>query len=195
MSEARNPARWIGLVLAIGLAGTLAACGSGSSGSYQSPCPNLAAPNANAQSCPAPAVVQQAAAAFAGPKPDIFSRLILVQVHGGDDFQWMPLYVVVRSGGSSALIDYTGQTYTGGLDDFRAHNNLLSDDDIIVAPKDITSPSSDVANDLVKVSGHTSSGWTGWLIGGIAAVLVIIALAVLALRIRARRRRSAQPQD
>jgi hypothetical protein len=117
----------------------------------------------------------------------MFSRKILVQVHGGNDFQWMPLYVVVRSDGTSALIDYTGQTYTDGLDDFRAHNDLLSDDDTIVAPKDITSQSSDVANDLVTVSGHTSSSWIEWLIGGVTAVVVIV-VVIAVLRPWARRR-------
>lgn len=184
MSGSRKPARLLGMVMAVGLVGLLVACGSGASKSYQSPCTALETPGT---SCPTPAAVRQAAADFGGANPDILSRKILVQVHGGNDFQWMPLYVVVRSDGTSALIDYTGQTYTGGLDDFRAHNDLLSDDDIIVAPKDITSQSSDVSNDLVKVSGHTSSGWIGWLIGGIAAAVVIV-VAIVVLRIRSRRR-------
>ncbi len=35
------------------------------------------------------------------------------------------------------LIDATGRTYAG-LDDFRANNDLLSSDDVILAPRNIT---------------------------------------------------------
>ncbi|HEX4221972.1 MAG TPA: hypothetical protein VHZ97_06410 [Pseudonocardiaceae bacterium] len=186
MSDVRKPARWIGLVVAAGLAGMLAACGSGASVPYRSPCPG---PVTSSSTCPTPEVVDQAAVAFAGSNPDLFSRQILVQPHGGGQYEWMPLYVVVRSDGTAELIDYTGQAYTGGLDDFRANNNLLSDDDIIVAPKDITSQNSHVADDLVKVSGHTGSNWLGWLIGGIAAAVVIaVAIVIVVVRLRARRR-------
>jgi hypothetical protein len=172
-------ARRIGVTVAFGLVLVLAGCDATPTTPYVAPCQGE-------QYCQTPLVVQQAATKFGGPHGQMFTRRILVTVHGSaDHMTWMPLYVSVRPDGKAELIDYVGQTYLGGLDDFRAHNTLLSSADVIEAPKDITSSSPHVT-DLVQVSGHTDSSWIGWLIGGIV-VLVLILVALIAMRIRGRR--------
>lgn len=61
----------------------------------------------------------------------IHGRVVLAK-HPDGSLELLTLFVA-----NGKLIDATGRTYTG-LDDFRANNELLSSDDVILAPRNIT---------------------------------------------------------
>jgi hypothetical protein len=113
-----------------------------------------------------------------------YRRYVLVQ-HEDRSLELMPLYVTPRSGKAAVLADSKGKSYTGGLDDFRRHNDLLDTGDWVLAPRAITSTS---GGKLVVVSGHTDTD-TGqpWLIGGAVTVVVLVA-GGLAIRFNLRHR-------
>jgi hypothetical protein len=117
----------------------------------------------------------KAAKEFAGPRGDLYSRNVLVE-HPNGKLELLGLLIGRRPGGSTALVDADGHVYTGGLDDFRAHNELLTDDDNMLVPRDITAtvqPKSGEGLKLVTVSGHIPADRTPWLVGAAAAVVVL----------------------
>ncbi|GAB2994198.1 hypothetical protein GCM10023080_070750 [Streptomyces pseudoechinosporeus] len=107
-----------------------------------------------------------------------YQRHVLVK-HEDESLELMPLYVTRRSGKAAVLTDSKGESYTGGLDDFRRHNDLLGTGDLVLTPRAITSTS---GSKLVVVSGHTDTDtWHPWLIGG-AVTVVVLATGGLATR-------------
>jgi hypothetical protein len=131
--------------------------------------------------------VGKAAQDFAGPAATVFERSILVK-HQNGSLELITLYVARKSDSTAELIDSTGKAYSGGLDDFRQNNDLLSSDDLILTPRNITSTPGE--GKIVTVSGHTASNWQPWLIGGIVAVIVLGAGLVVTRRLVTRRRGS-----
>lgn len=128
---------------------------------------------------------RDAAQHFTGSGGTVFERSILVK-HKDGSLELITLYVARKFDNTAVLIDTTGQMYSGGLDDFRQNNDLLSSDDLIRAPHNITSVPGD--GEIVTVSGHTSSDRQPWLIGGVAVVIVLTAGLVATRRLVARRR-------
>ncbi|MFE6776765.1 hypothetical protein [Streptomyces sp. NPDC057702] len=122
--------------------------------------------------------------AAAGDGAGAYRRNILVR-HSGGQLEVLPLYVVRRSGHPPRLIDSRRRAYDGGLDDFRRHNDLLTADDVILTPRDVTAAS---GGELVVVFGHTESTTRrDWLLGG-AVVVSVLGTGTLAARRVARRR-------
>ncbi len=129
--------------------------------------------------------VSEAVQDFAGSAGTVFERTILVK-HQNGSLELITLYVARKSDNTTELIDATGKTYSDGLDDFRQNNDLLSSDDLILAPRNITSIPGE--GEIVTVSGHTASNWQPWLIGGIVAVIVLGAGLVVTRRLMTRGR-------
>jgi hypothetical protein len=129
--------------------------------------------------CPDEAV--DTAREAAGPTGDVFKRAILAKHHDGQ-LELITLYVASPPGGAKVLVDSDGKKYSGGLDDFREHNVMLTADDLILSPRDLTSTSGE--NELIVASGHTSLLGTTWLVVAICivAVLVVAALVVVTVR-------------
>ncbi|WP_326808309.1 hypothetical protein OHB04_24445 [Streptomyces sp. NBC_01775] len=135
----------------------------------------------------------KAAKEYAGRDGKFYARRILVE-RSNDKMEWMALVVVRKPGEPTALIDPDGKVYTGGIDDFRANNELLTEDDKIVVPRDITSiDKKDV--DLVTLSGHTDPHRLWWLVGKIAACVVVFGAAGLFFLRSAHRRRPDSGSD
>jgi hypothetical protein len=141
--------------------------------------------------CPPNASVADATGNFTGSGGKFYERNILVK-HQSGQLELITLYVAANSAGATELIDTNGRTYTGGLADFRQNNELLTADDQVLAPTDITATSG--GGQMVVVSGHTS-GSNPWPFIGIGfVVLVAVGGGVIAL-IRARRTRPLGDQD
>jgi hypothetical protein len=127
----------------------------------------------------------KAAKEFAGSDGDVSTSNVLV-THSDGKFDWIVLCVGRKPDGATALIDTDGRVYDGGIDDFRAHNDLLSEDDKITFNRDIASATpGDVK--LVTRSGHTGQDRTPWLLAGSAGAVVVLAGGALLLVRRARR--------
>ncbi|NGO10069.1 hypothetical protein G5C60_21360 [Streptomyces sp. HC44] len=144
--------------------------------------------------CSPDASVREAARDFAGASGELFQRSVLVK-HEDGSLELVTLYVARASDRSTALIDPGGAAYTGGLEDFRRHNDLFSPKDLILTPEGIDSVPGE--GKVVAVSGHTPLNWTPWAIGG-AAVVVLSAAGFIAARRfapqrRIRTRSPAQP--
>jgi hypothetical protein len=135
--------------------------------------------------CPPAAVVTAAAANFTGSGGMLHERNILVQ-HQGGQLELMPVYVATNSAGATELIDTNGTIYTGGLADFRQHNQLLTADDQVLAPADITATSG--GGKLVVVTGQPT-GPNPWLILGVGLAALVVFAGVLVLIIVWRTRR------
>ncbi|MFI7131565.1 hypothetical protein ACIBQ1_38225 [Nonomuraea sp. NPDC050153] len=82
-------------------------------------------------SCDLSDKVRAAVQSTGGNASMIHGRVVLVK-HPDGSLELLTLFVV-----NGKLIDATGRTYTG-LNDFRANNDLLSSDDVILAPRNIT---------------------------------------------------------
>jgi hypothetical protein len=125
-----------------------------------------------------------------GSAGQVYAQKVLVTRVNGR-FEWITLFIVGKKEGGLAIVDSNGEDYRD-LDDFRANNDLLSEDDKITLPRDF--PSTDTSRDvkLMTVSGHTGgTPWAWWLTGGIAVVL-ISGGAFLWSRARSARRWSAR---
>lgn len=121
---------------------------------------------------------------LAGPGGQAFQRKILVK-HADNGLELLPVYVARKADGTATLVDRSGHTYPGGLDDFRS-NNDLSASDWILAPAQITAIQGEGA--IVAVTAHTGQNWQPILVwSGIA--LVVVAASVTALIVSRRRRR------
>lgn len=130
--------------------------------------------------CPPNASVSAAARQVGGP---VHEREILIQ-HQGGQLELMPLYLVTDAAGATELIDTSGQTYTGGMADFRDNNSLLTSDDRILVPDNVTSTSGTF--NLVVLSGRTG-GVSPWLVVGGVVVVVLAALGLIFALVRRRR--------
>lgn len=120
----------------------------------------------------------------------VYAQKVLVTRANGR-FEWITLFIVGKKDGGLAIVDSNGEDYRD-LDDFRANNDLLSEDDKITLPRDFPSADTSRNVELMRVSGHTGrTPWTWWLTGGIALVLVSGA-AFFWLRVRSARRWSAR---
>ncbi|HEY3956205.1 MAG TPA: hypothetical protein VGM53_22780 [Streptosporangiaceae bacterium] len=136
--------------------------------------------------CPSGGPATQAAKGFAGAGGSVYARRILVR-HASGQLALMTLYVAHKPGGGSELIDSTGQSYPGGLQDFRSHNHLLSAGDQILTLQDVTAIPGRGA--IVVVPGHTPAPAGPWIAAGIV-LAVLIAAAGAFLLIRTRRARA-----
>ncbi|ADI07700.1 hypothetical protein SBI_04580 [Streptomyces bingchenggensis BCW-1] len=67
----------------------------------------------------------------------MYSQKILVS-HKDKRFDWITLFLVCTPKRSVAIVDHEGRDYQD-LDDFRANNKLLSEDDKITLPRDFPS--------------------------------------------------------
>jgi hypothetical protein len=105
-----------------------------------------------------------------GSPGSVYAQKVLVN-HGDKRFEWITLFIVRKKEGGLAIVDSDGQDYED-LDDFRANNDLLSEKDRITLPRDFPSVDRSGKLELMTVSGHTSSSWAWWLIGGTALVLI-----------------------
>ncbi|GAB3433210.1 hypothetical protein GCM10027436_09090 [Actinophytocola sediminis] len=122
--------------------------------------------------------VKKAAESFGG-KPH--GRTIVVK-HADGSIELVTLYVLV-DGDRTALTDQDGQTYTG-LEDFRANNDLLDSDDLVLTLRDITSVPGE--GEFVVVTGHTPATWQWWLLGGLGVLVVVLAAGIVMRRVRHR---------
>jgi hypothetical protein len=113
----------------------------------------------------------------------LFERSLLVK-HDDGALELVSLYVAQKSEQDALLIDATGQTY-GDLEDFRANNDVLTSEDLMLAPQKITAVPGE--GEIVTVYGHTTTNWLPWVLGG--AGLVVVLGAGLAVRRRAVTRR------
>ena len=125
-----------------------------------------------AADCPVGAVPRAAAEEFGGT---LFRRLVLVK-HSNGDLELVALYVAQKSKNDAILIDTNGQTYRD-LPDFRENNDVLTAEDLVLAPENITSVPGE--GKIVTVYGHTETNWLPWLLGaGGALVLLVVALVI-----------------
>lgn len=144
--------------------------------------PDVAGAARSPTACDLNSAVREAAQDFAGADGEIFGRSILVK-HEDGSLELITAYVARKADGTAVLIDATGETYRGGLDDFRQHNDLLDSDDWILAPRNVTAVPGE--GEIVTVTGHTPSYWELWVGGGIGAMIVLAAV-VAVVRRRAR---------
>lgn len=100
------------------------------------------------------------------------------------------------SDGNVAIVDHEGKSYRD-VDDFRANNELLSEDDEITLPRDFPSVDRSGELQLMTVSGktHSIASWVWWLTGGIALVLFNSGGGALWLRARRRTARASVDDD
>lgn len=143
--------------------------------------------------CPPNGPVAKEMAQFAGYNPPFRVQTLLIR-HQGGQLELMPLYVVANAAGASGLIDTTGRLHSGGMPDFQQHNTLLTADDVILAPDNITATSGTLH--LVVIPGHTATGngTSPWVIVVIAVLIVVVATTLVLTLVRVNRRRHADPQ-
>jgi hypothetical protein len=125
----------------------------------------------------------------------VYAQKILVEYEEDEKderLDWITVFLVCQPNGHVKIVDHEGQAYDD-LADFRANNNLLSERDKILVPRNFPSTERSGDVDLMTVSGHTSPSrsWLWWLVGGTA--LVLIAGGGGFLRLRARRRSARAP--
>ncbi|MFI5553247.1 hypothetical protein [Streptomyces sp. NPDC051738] len=143
--------------------------------------------------CPPNGSVRAAAQDFAGSEGELFRRSVLVQREDGS-LELITLYVAQKpdKSESAVLIDSNGETYTGGLEDFRENNDLLSTDDVILTPRALTSVPGE--GGIVTVFGHAPPSWRLWFIGGVVTVLVLGLWLTLSKRRRTRTATDEPPE-
>ncbi|MFD4997260.1 hypothetical protein [Streptomyces buecherae] len=102
-----------------------------------------------------------------------------------------PLYGTFTPDGTPTLIDTEGRTYEGGMDDFRAHNDLFGADDEITYNRVLETGRPDGATRLVTTSGHTRPDQLPrYVSGGVALAAALGGTLILARRAR---RAAAEP--
>ncbi|MDX3230751.1 hypothetical protein [Streptomyces sp. ME19-01-6] len=104
----------------------------------------------------------------------VYSQKVLV-THKDKRLDWITLFLVCTQKRSVEIVDYKGRDYQD-LDDFRANNEILSEDDKITLPRDFPSVDGSGKLELMTVSGHTgtSNSWLPWLVGGAVFVLSVV---------------------
>ncbi|MEV8436805.1 hypothetical protein AB0425_05480 [Actinosynnema sp. NPDC051121] len=122
-------------------------------------------------SCDVSAAARRAVLDAGGDPRHVSGRVLLVKRSDGG-LELMTLFIA-----DGRAIDAEGGTYSS-LDEFRAGNDLLGSDDVILAPSDLTRVDGD--NQLVTVYGRVPwAGWP-WLIGG--GVVLVVGVVVLLVR-------------
>jgi hypothetical protein len=121
-----------------------------------------------------------------GSDDKVAGRVVLVKREHGS-LELLTLFVA-----AGRLVDANGKNYDG-LSDFREHNDLLSSDDVMLAPRNLTAVPGE--GEVVTVYGHTRSTWHLWALGGIVVVLLGAALLVALRRATTRSRRAPAPTD
>jgi hypothetical protein len=121
-----------------------------------------------------------------GSDDKVAGRVVLVKREDGS----LELLTLLVAAGR--LIDADGKIYDG-LNDFRENNDLLSPDDVMLAPRNLTAVPRE--GEVVTVYGHTRSIWHLWALGGIVVVLLGAALLVALRRATTRSRRAPAPTD
>lgn len=121
----------------------------------------------------------------------VYTQKILV-THEDKRLDWITLFLVCTPKRGVAIVDHEGRDYRD-LDDFRANNKLLSEDDKITLPRDFPSLDSSGKIEFMTVSGHTgtSTSWPRWLVGGAVLVLIIGGGGIHWLRARRRSARAS----
>lgn len=157
-----------------------------------SPVP-AAAPHSDPQKPEITEEQADAADEFTGRDGEVTRNNVLVKDADGE-YEWIVLLVGRKADGSTALIDSEGGVYEGGIDDFRAHNSLLGEDDTITYNRHITEADPPKNVKLVTKSGHTSPDRTLWYVGGGAAAVVVLAACALLVR-RGRRTAAGRSGD
>jgi len=132
------------------------------------------------EDCGAGSAVRAAGRDFGGT---LYIRRVLVK-HADGSLELVRLYVAQKSEKDAVLIDPQGKTYQD-LADFQANNEVLTAEDLVLLPENITSVPGE--GRVVTVYGHTTTDWLPWVIGGLAVVVVLGAGLVVRRRIRARR--------
>ncbi|MFG1694260.1 hypothetical protein [Nonomuraea sp. NPDC049309] len=136
----------------------------------------VCAPAVSASASPAPSP-------SGSPGPEAYEQPVLVHRKDGS-FEWTKLYVLHRKEtGAFTIIDSRGKEYED-LDDFRARNELFTEEDEITIPRNFPTPSDGKDLQLITVSGHTSDAWMWWSGGGIAVAVLVLTALILAVRAR-----------
>ncbi|MGH3877206.1 MAG: LPXTG cell wall anchor domain-containing protein [Actinophytocola sp.] len=128
-----------------------------------------------AADCDAAGATRAAAKDFGGT---LYERLVLVK-HPDGALEMLPLYVAQKSDDDAVLIDAQGQTYQD-LTDFRENNDVLTAEDLVLAPENITSVPGE--GRIATVYGQTGTNWLPWLLGGGGVLLLAVALLVVVRR-------------
>ncbi|MCE6994041.1 hypothetical protein LZG04_04320 [Saccharothrix sp. S26] len=123
-------------------------------------------------SCDLGPAAQRAVRDAGGDPRHVSGRVLLVKRSDGG-LELMTLFLA-----NGKAIDASGGTYSS-LDEFRAGNDLLDADDVILAPSDLTKTDGD--NRLVTVYGRTPWDGRPWLLGG-AGVVVLVVVSLLVRR-------------
>lgn len=146
------------------------------------------APSAAASGAQAPSVTQQTRCGSPG---EVYAQKVFVTRKDDRDgpLDSITLFLVCKPDGVVVIVDHEGHDYRD-LGDFRANNEILSEDDEITLPRDF--PSVDRPGEpelkLMTVSGktHSTPSWLWWLAGG--SLLTVIIAGGGALWLRAHRR-------
>lgn len=126
----------------------------------------------------------------------VYTQKVFVKHKGKARIDSITLFLVCQPNGNVAIVDHEGKSYQD-LDDFRANNEILSEDDEITLPRDFPSVDTSRDRELMTVSGKTNSiaSWVWWLTGGIAVVVVTSGGGALWLRARRRSARALTSDD
>ncbi|MUN38023.1 hypothetical protein [Actinomadura litoris] len=103
----------------------------------------------------------------------VYQANILVK-HGDAPSEAKALFLVCQQNRFVKIVDSDGRSYDD-LDDFRAHNHLFGEDDMIMVPRSFPAVDASQSPGFGPwVSGHTSTSqaWR-WLPAGIVLVLVL----------------------
>ncbi|WP_242908395.1 hypothetical protein [Actinomadura terrae] len=103
----------------------------------------------------------------------VYQASILVK-HKGDASEAKALFLVCQQNRFVKIVDSDGRSYDD-LDDFRAHNHLFGEDDMIMVPRSFPAVDTRQSPGFGPwISGHTttSQAWR-WLPAGIVLVLVL----------------------
>ncbi|GAB2941649.1 hypothetical protein ACFMQL_36135 [Nonomuraea fastidiosa] len=134
----------------------------------------VCAPAVSASASPAPSP-------SGSPGPEVYEQPVLVHRKDGS-FEWIKLYSVRhKETGEFVIIDSQGKDYED-LDDFRANNDLFTEEDKITIPRNFPTPSGGKDLQLITVPGHTSNAGTWWLAGGIAVAVLVSIGVIVAVR-------------
>jgi hypothetical protein len=128
-------------------------------------------------SCDLTPAVLDGIRAAGGDADDVHGRVLLVK-HADGRLELVTVFVV-----NDRMIDSNGGTYAD-LEDFQQNNKVLTADDLMYVPRDITSTSG--GSELVTLYGHTRTIWLPWVFGGLGVVLVA-GLVLVVVRFRVNR--------
>lgn len=120
-----------------------------------------------------------------GGTPERVNGRVMLVKHDDGSLELLTVFV-----SEDRLIDGNGDLYAD-LADFRDNNDVLTEDDIVMAPQDITGVPGE--GKIVTVYGHTASNWVLWLLVAAGVVVVLAATLVIVRRRRSRRLAASEP--